>query len=56
MTFQNGTFHQPGAAGLLVPAAPDQMVPQTDHAAVRAPENLLWRAQRVTQDSGYRFV
>ena len=34
MTFQNGTFNQPGAAGLLVPAAADKVVPQTDHAAV----------------------
>ena len=56
MTFQNGTFHQPGAAGLLVPAAPDQMVPQADHAAVRAAEGLLRRAQWVAQDAGRRWV
>ena len=55
MTFQNGTFNPPGAAGLLVPAAPDKVVPQTDHAALRASEDLLRRALRVAQNAGYRW-
>ena len=34
MTFQNGTANQPAWDGDLVPAPPDQVVPEADHAAV----------------------